>query len=628
MRLLAFELRRFAADERGIFGVIFAIMAVVLVAMSGAVVDFVTVEQARTRSQVALDAAALALQQKMSQTPQPTQTTLQEQAQRLLEQQVNDPTIAATVTAVNPNFDTGTIDIQAKIDVPTNFVRLVGVSHLQASLLSEATRGSTNLEVALALDVTGSMQDATKASDGTWSTKIADLREATSELIDLVVKDVQTPAYTKMAFAPYSTAVNVGAYAAQVRGPVQPGQAISNAVWKGDAETAIGKATAAYPVKISTALAHGLADGDWVYISGVNGMRQINNKAFKVTGISNANSKAFTLQTASGADVDGSGYDSYVSGGTVTKCRFPKCEVQVTVNNNTFADGDYVRITGVGGLSNINDTTFAVASRTASTFILGGSVGGGNYTSGGTAWCVIQGCEYYYFRGPGGDYKTFRINTCATERTTTSHAFDDTAPSVTPLGPNYTRNGDCVVPEIVPLTTDKTALHDVASSLRANGSTAGHLGLAWAWYMVSPNFAYLWPNDSKPAAYDAPNVQKVVILMTDGAFNTVYCNGVVATNSTSGSPVNSERIDCPSPNGNIFDQAKKICDEMKTPHGDAPPVVVYTVGFDIGNDQNAKNIMSGCATDAAHAYLANTGADLREAFRAIGENITSLRVSR
>ena len=53
-------------------------------------------------------------------------------------------------------------------------------------------------------------------------------------------------------------------------------------------------------------------------------------------------------------------------------------------------------------------------------------------------------------------------------------------------------------------------------------------------------------------------------------------------------------------------QAKQADEEEDGPdqHGDAPPVVVYTVGFDIGNDQNAKNIMSGCATDAAHAYLA------------------------
>jgi hypothetical protein len=383
-------------------------------------------------------------------------------------------------------------------------------------------------------------------------------------------------------------------------------------------------------VAITTSVTNGFVNGDWVYISGLSGswynpnMTQINNKYFKVTGVSG---RTFKLQDENGSPVDGRYFNTYTGGGSVIKCQFPKCEVKVTVNGNTFANGDRVYIEGINGLNGINGGTYIVGSRTTSSFILGGSVGSGTYSSGGTAWCTVQGCRYYYFQKPYGSYDTFEITNCATERTT--HAFDDAAPSVTLLGRNYTDGGGgCSMPEIVPLTIDKTKLHNVASSLVANGSTAGHLGLAWAWYMVSPNFAYLWPTNSKPAAYDAPNVQKVVILMTDGAFNTVYCNGVVATNSTSGSPGNNDRINCPSPNGDIFTQAHAICDEMKTPQGDAPPVIVYTVGFDIGDDENAKDIMADCATDAEHAYLANTGTDLREAFRAIGQNITALRVSR
>ena len=55
-------LKRFRDDEGGAFLVLFGILAIVLVATSGAVVDYTSVEQARTRGQVALDAAALALQ--------------------------------------------------------------------------------------------------------------------------------------------------------------------------------------------------------------------------------------------------------------------------------------------------------------------------------------------------------------------------------------------------------------------------------------------------------------------------------------------------------------------------------------------------------------------------------------
>ena len=52
---------RFGRDERGVFAVVFGLMAIVLIALGGAVVDYVALQQARSRAQIALDAAALAL---------------------------------------------------------------------------------------------------------------------------------------------------------------------------------------------------------------------------------------------------------------------------------------------------------------------------------------------------------------------------------------------------------------------------------------------------------------------------------------------------------------------------------------------------------------------------------------
>ena len=58
-------LGRFAKDESGVFAVLFGLMAIVLIALGGATVDYVSLEQTRQRAQVALDAAALALQPEM-----------------------------------------------------------------------------------------------------------------------------------------------------------------------------------------------------------------------------------------------------------------------------------------------------------------------------------------------------------------------------------------------------------------------------------------------------------------------------------------------------------------------------------------------------------------------------------
>src|SRR4051812_20392274 len=87
MRRIVELLRRFRRDEGGAFAVIFAVMAIALIAMGGAAVDFTSLQQARTRSQVALDAAALALQPSIYSA---TTTTIQGQAQALLVTQLAD----------------------------------------------------------------------------------------------------------------------------------------------------------------------------------------------------------------------------------------------------------------------------------------------------------------------------------------------------------------------------------------------------------------------------------------------------------------------------------------------------------------------------------------------------------
>tara|TARA_R110000764_G_C11029370_1_gene385292 strand:- start:7348 stop:10386 length:3039 start_codon:yes stop_codon:yes gene_type:complete len=73
-------------------------------------------------------------------------------------------------------------------------------------------------------------------------------------------------------------------------------------------------ATAANPVVVSST-AHGLSNGDEVYITGVAGMTQLNGRNFKLTAVA-ANS--FALIDLNGVAVDGTGYTAYTSGGTAT----------------------------------------------------------------------------------------------------------------------------------------------------------------------------------------------------------------------------------------------------------------------------------------------------------------------
>jgi hypothetical protein len=167
----------------------------------------------------------------------------------------------------------------------------------------------------------------------------------------------------------------------------------------------------------------------------------------------------------------------------------------------------------------------------------------------------------------------------------------------------------------MPLSSDKQALLAKVTSLTAAGGTAGHLGTAWAWYALSPNWASLWPT-STPAAYGTDKLQKIAILMTDGEYNTQYdANGIA---------VNQNASSCPqAANGCSTAQARALCTAMK-----AKGIVVYTIGFQLGGNQTAIDTLNQCATEPGKFYTADDGNQLKQAFRDIALKLTSLYLSK
>jgi len=83
-----------------------------------------------------------------------------------------------------------------------------------------------------------------------------------------------------------------------------------------EASTAITNITQANP-GVVTAAGHGLSNGEYVYITGVAGMTEVNGTEFKVAGVAGANFNLTHRNT--GANVDTSAYTAYTSGGTVAR---------------------------------------------------------------------------------------------------------------------------------------------------------------------------------------------------------------------------------------------------------------------------------------------------------------------
>ena len=257
--------------------------------------------------------------------------------------------------------------------------------------------------------------------------------------------------------------------------------------------------------------------------------------------------------------------------------------------------------------------------------------------------------KWVKFQNVSGGNNTWMISTkCVTERIG-NDAYTDAAPtsSSTYVGKGYfgttdtacgvANHTDAEVNAIMPLSSDKTELKSRIDKLETAGSTAGHLGTAWTWYLLSPNWnsvfaqAFNSGTASNAGPYSdlttlnskgAPKLRKIAVLMTDGDYNINYCKGAEAKNSDQ-----SPDINCNSENGKSQAQATTLCSALKKPLGtnNAASIEVYTVGFQVSSA--AKTFLTNCATDSSHYYDATTADALKAAFRDIALKISTLRLT-
>jgi Flp pilus assembly protein TadG len=229
-----------------------------------------------------------------------------------------------------------------------------------------------------------------------------------------------------------------------------------------------------------------------------------------------------------------------------------------------------------------------------------------------------------------GSNKTWKKSSCVSERQGTNR-YTDVAPTSSNRLPRvYSNDASCTpgsASAVTPLSSDKVALKAKIDAFSAGGSTAGHLGTAWAWYLLSPNWASVLPSGSKPVAYGTANTQKIAILMTDGEYNMQYCNNSGTTGASgpdkNANGSNSSKLSCTTANASSTTQARTLCTNMK-----AAGITVYTVGFEIPSGSTADTTLQQCATSPGHYYSAQSGEQLKQAFRDIALKISSLYLSR
>lgn len=233
-------------------------------------------------------------------------------------------------------------------------------------------------------------------------------------------------------------------------------------------------------------------------------------------------------------------------------------------------------------------------------------------------------------RGNNGDqlsaeeksYASENPDDCATERKGDENNYSSAGPDKGLVNRDgRLPTGLCPSAAIIPLTTDEARLISSIESFTPGGSTAGHIGIQWAWYMLSPHWAPYLPEESKPLDPENPDVdvRKYAIIMTDGEFNTAFAG------SSEEEPYRAQRDRDVSAK-----HASKLCSAMK-----AEGIEIFTIGFGLGTNtagQNATALLKECATpdrgNVKFFYDASTGADLEAAYAEIARTIQALRLVR
>lgn len=196
---------------------------------------------------------------------------------------------------------------------------------------------------------------------------------------------------------------------------------------------------------------------------------------------------------------------------------------------------------------------------------------------------------------------------CATERKIKAGVMDfsDAGPEVAKVNRDD-ELGFCPTAALMPLTANKKALNSRIDSFKASGTTAGHIGIQWGRYLLSPKWKDALAASARPANYHDAKVAKYAIVMTDGEFNTAFVGDKKAGASSS--------------------SAVTLCEAMQD-----DGVEVFTIGFML-TEAAAKATMKDCASAdtgrVRHHYEAATGAELDAAFREIAANIEKLAITK
>ena len=191
----------FASATGGNVMLTFALAIVPIVGLSGAAIDYSRANSAKAAMQSAADATSLMLAKDVQKL---TSAQISQKANEYFNALFTRPeTTNISITPTFTKLEAGSFKLQLAVSgsVPSTLTKVFGPPSLNVNVNSEVIWGIRKLELALALDNTGSMSS---------NNKMTNLKTAVHNLLTTLKDAAKTAGDVKVAIIPFDTTVNLG----------------------------------------------------------------------------------------------------------------------------------------------------------------------------------------------------------------------------------------------------------------------------------------------------------------------------------------------------------------------------------------------------------------------------------
>jgi Flp pilus assembly protein TadG len=194
-------LRALRAALDGNVAVIFTIALIPIMAAIAAAIDYSRAASARTAMQAALDSTALMMSKDaVGLSAAEIQTKAESYFNAMFNRSdVSGVTIATSYSSPKPG--SFALNLLGTASVETMVAGVIGISHIDIAATSQVVWGIKRLELALVLDVTGSMA---------FQNRMVELKKATKSLLATLQAAAGLPDDVKSSIVPFAANVNIG----------------------------------------------------------------------------------------------------------------------------------------------------------------------------------------------------------------------------------------------------------------------------------------------------------------------------------------------------------------------------------------------------------------------------------